>query len=97
MEDAAVGEAGHSFEGRGNALVENPRHESNKVWINASQFFADVSGVCWGTWVGGYQPAKRWLDDRQGRTLSFDDIRHYQKLLRILTRTSEIANTIKLE
>ena len=30
-------------------------------------------------YVISYQPAQEWLKDRQGRTLSFDDILHYKK------------------
>jgi hypothetical protein len=44
--------------------------------------------------VGDYQPAQKWLKDRKGRILSFDDIRHYQKLLTSLAATAGIMAKI---
>lgn len=46
--------------------------------------------------VGGYQPAQRWLKDRKGRTLSFDDILHYRKIIKILSETDRIMQTIDM-
>ncbi len=50
-----------------------------KVWINDDQYFDKVPHQAWQFFIGGYQPAQKWLKDRQGRELSFDDILHYQK------------------
>ncbi len=45
-------------------------------------------------YFGGYQPAQKWLKDRQGRTPSFDDILHYQKIIVALTETDRIMQEI---
>ena len=52
--------------------------------------------IAWEFYIGGYQPAQKWLKDRKGRTLSFDDIRHYQKIIKILSETDRIMKTITM-
>ncbi|WP_231862344.1 hypothetical protein [Rufibacter sp. DG15C] len=46
--------------------------------------------------MGGYQPAQKWLKDRKGRELSFDDILHYQKIIVALTKTGRLMKEIDL-
>lgn len=65
-----------------------------KVWINDKQYFDGVPELAWNFYIGGYQPAQKWLKDRQGRNLSFDDILHYQKIIVILTETDRLMNEI---
>ena len=65
-----------------------------KVWINATQCFSGVPAVAWTFHIGGYQPAQKWLKDRKGRALSWDDIRHYQKIIKILAETGRIMREI---
>lgn len=96
MEDAAIGPAPFVFEGEGTSEVEKPRFDGNKVWINKAQGFAGVPPVAWEFYIGGYQPAQKWLKDRKGRALSFDDIRHYQKIIKILIETDRIMKDIEL-
>ncbi len=64
------------------------------VYINATQYFGDVPEVAWGFYIGGYQPAQKWLKDRQGRALTSDDIVHYQKIITALAETSRIMGEI---
>ncbi len=45
-------------------------------------------------YIGGYQPAQKWLKDRKGRELSVDDILHYQKIIIALTETDRIMKDI---
>lgn len=52
--------------------------------------------MSWTLWIGEDQPAQKWLKDRKGRTLSFDDVRHYQKILKILAETDRIMKTIDM-
>ena len=53
--------------------------------------------MAWGFYIGGYQPAQKWLKDRKGRQLGFDDIQHYQRILKILSETDRIMRTIAME
>jgi Type ISP C-terminal specificity domain len=67
-----------------------------KVWINDTQYFDGVPAIAWEFYIGGYQPAQKWLKDRHGRTLSFEDILHYQKIIVSLTETHRIMQEIDL-
>jgi hypothetical protein len=73
--------------------------EEGRVWINREQYFANVSTEVWNFHVGGYQVAHKWLKDRKGRTLSFDDLAHYRRTVAALAATihlmSEIDTTIE--
>lgn len=65
-----------------------------KVWINDTQYFDNVPLLAWEFYIGGYQPAQKWLKDRVGRELSFDDILHYQKIIVALFKTWELMNKV---
>ncbi len=71
---------------------DNP--EIGKVYINNTQFFANVPEIAWDFYIGGYQPAQKWLKDRKGRELSFEDILHYQKIIVALTETDRLMKEI---
>lgn len=105
MEDAAIGPAPYAFHGEGNSVVDKPRFEpqpdgTGRVYINGKgtegQYFEGVPAVSWGFPIGGYQPAQKWLKDRKGRALSWDDIRHYQKIIKILAETDRIMAGIEM-
>jgi hypothetical protein len=44
--------------------------------------------------VGGYQVCQKWLKDRKGRTLSFEDIQHYQRVVAALVETIGLMGQI---
>ena len=67
---------------------------TGRVYINDTQYFDGVSDTAWTFFIGGYQPAQKWLKDRRGRTLSLDDIRHYQRIIATLSRTAAIMQDI---
>jgi len=78
----------------GDHIVVKPRFEGSKVWINETQYFDGVPDVAWNFYIGGYQPAQKWLKDRKGRKLSYEDIQHYQKIIVALTETDRLMKEI---
>ena len=100
MEEAAIGETPYPFTGEGDGLVGKveykPAGANGRVHINDGQCFENVPEVAWGFYIGGYQPAQKWLKDRKGRELSFEDIKHYRKIIKILTETDRIMKTIEM-
>ena len=64
------------------------------VYINETQYFANVPEIAWNFYIGGYQPAQKWLKDRKGRELSYEDILHYQKIIVALTETDRLMKEI---
>ncbi len=78
-------------------FVLNPKDNTQgQVWINDQQYFAQVPVIAWEFYIGGYQPAQKWLKDRHGRTLDFDDILHYQKIIVALSETHRIMQAIDM-
>ncbi|MGZ9734990.1 type ISP restriction/modification enzyme [Flavobacterium sp. GNP002] len=65
-----------------------------RVYINDTQYFDNVPEVAWNFYIGGYQPAQKWLKDRKERELSFEDILHYQKIIVALSETDRIMKEI---
>ena len=96
MDPATIGPTPYPFTGDGDNVVDKPRFEDGRVWINATQYFDNAPEVSWGFFIGGYQPAQKWLKDRKGRALSFDDVKHYQRILKILAETDRIMGTITM-
>ena len=78
----------------GDNVVCKPKYENGNVFINDTQYFANVPEIAWNFFIGGYQPAQKWLKDRKERTLEFDDILHYQKIIVALTETDRIRKEI---
>ncbi|TXE10288.1 type ISP restriction/modification enzyme [Algoriphagus aquimarinus] len=67
---------------------------TGKVYINSEQYFDGVPELAWNFYIGGYQPAQKWLKDRKGRTLDFSDILHYQKIIKALVETDRVMREI---
>jgi predicted helicase len=78
----------------GTNIVGKPKYENGKVMINETQYFEDVPEVAWNFYIGGYQPAQKWLKDRKDRELQIDDIRHYMKIIVALTETDRLIKEI---
>jgi predicted helicase len=72
----------------------DPIYPLGRVYINDTQFFQMVPEVAWNFYIGGYQPAQKWLKDRKGRKLDFEDILHYQKIIVALTETDRLMKEI---
>nr|WP_321539122.1 type ISP restriction/modification enzyme [Flavobacterium piscinae] len=78
----------------GDNVVVKPQYKDGKVYINDTQYFANVPEVAWNFYIGGYQPAQKWLKDRKDRELSYEDILHYQKIIVALKETDGIMGRI---
>jgi hypothetical protein len=53
-----------------------------------------VPAAAWTFYIGGYQPAQKWLKDRKSKKLNFDDTQHYQKIIFALAETARIMEKI---
>ena len=78
----------------GDNIVGKVKYENGKVFINETQYFEDVPEVAWNFYIGGYQPAQKWLKDRKDRELQIDDIRHYLKIIVALNETDRLMKEI---
>lgn len=84
------------YEGKGDSRVEkrNYDEESNRVYINSSQFFDKVTPGVWNYYIGGYQVLDKWLKDRNERVLSLEDQFHFRKVITALSETINIQKKI---
>jgi predicted helicase len=83
-------QGGVTYQGQGDNMVDKPRFDNGRVSINASQYFDGVPEAAWNFYIGGYQPAQKWLKDRKGRALDHTGIRHYQRIAAALTATGNL-------
>ena len=79
---------------QGSDTVEKIEYKDGNVFINSSQYFGNVPEVTWNFWIGGYQPAQKWLKDRKGRKFTNEDIEHYQKIIVALVETDNVMKEI---
>lgn len=94
LEGPALGKFITKYPVGGDNLVDKPEYKGGKVYINKDQFFEGVPQIAWDFYIGGYQPAQKWLKDRKGRTLNFEDITHYQKIIIALAETDRLMKEI---
>ena len=80
----------------GSQVVEGVRYKDSarRVYINSEQYFEGVPPDVWAFTIGGYQVCHKWLKDRKGRTLSFEDLHHYQKIVVALAETIRLMGEI---
>lgn len=64
------------------------------MYINLEQYFKGVPKKVWEFQVGGYQVLHKWLKDRKGRKLTYDDLDHYQKIVVALRETMRLMEEI---
>ena len=92
MESSRLDELITEFPVEGDGEVEKVQYTDNdqRVWINAKQYFGGVPKAVWEFHVGGYQVCEKWLKDRKGRKLTYEDIKHYQKTVVALSETIRV-------
>lgn len=75
------------------------RNAAGRVYVNNACWFETVPLSVWDHWIGGYQPAQKWLKDRstkggknksEGRILTLEDQLHYRRMITALGRTAEL-------
>ena len=104
LETAAVEKYITQYPNGGDNKVGKIYFENNRVYINYDknsehgidglQYFDNVPELAWNFYIGGYQPAQKWLKDRKDRTLEFEDILHYQKIIVALAETGRLMKEI---
>ena len=81
----------------GENVVESVQYEAEnkgRAWINATQYFEGISPEVWNFHIGGYQVCQKWLKDRKGRPLVYQDLTHYQKIVAALSKTINLQGKI---
>jgi len=71
-----------------------PAHADLKVGATNGQYFEGVPPEVWNFQIGGYQVCEKWLKDRRGRTLTYEDLEHYRKVVTALSETIRLMAEI---
>ena len=94
LEGAVINQLITSYPESGSNLVDKPRYDDGKVYINDTQYFDGVPQLAWEFYIGRYQPAQKWLKDRKGRILAYEDILHYQRIIKAMVETDRLMQAI---
>jgi hypothetical protein len=96
MESPRLDQPMTEFIGHRDTEVEKITYSNDTVWIDKAQTtgFRGVPENVWNFHIGGYQVCQKWLKDRKGRTLSADDLAHYQKIVVALSETIRLMKEI---
>jgi predicted helicase len=94
FESPKLGQIITTYPIEGSNTLEKLDYKEGKVYINREQYFGEVPEVAWNFYIGGYQPAQKWLKDRKGCTLNNSDLEHYQEIIVALSETDRIMKDI---
>lgn len=94
MKNANSWSVSTGFPVSGSNEVKEISFNEGRVYINEDQYFDNVDSIAWNLFIGGYQPAQKWLEDRKGRTLGLDGIEHYERIIYALDKTHQIMDEI---
>ena len=109
LESPKLGKPITSYAGPRNPEVGRVGWSEGTVWLDAGKTsasegqratkpgtigFEGVPEQVWDFHIGGYRVCHKWLKDRKGRTLSDEDVGHYQKIVVALNETIRIMAEI---
>lgn len=78
----------------GSNEVLKPIWKNGKVYLNDEQYWDGVPEAVWNFYIGGYQPAQKYLKDRKGRQLTNDEFENYEKMIVSLKETIRVMGEI---
>ena len=102
MEDNSLSDRIIDIEGEGDMMITNKLNkkdfciEDNKVTLKLNDEISiiNIPLIAWEFYIGGYQPAQKWLKDRVGKELSRTDLKHYNKIINALVNTDKTMKEI---
>ena len=109
LESPKLGQPITGYTGPNNPEVGRVGWADGSVWLDAGATnareghrarrpgtvrFEGVPEAVWDFHIGGYQVCHKWLKDRKGRTLSDEDVAHYQRVVVALNETIRIMAEI---
>jgi hypothetical protein len=74
----------------GRVYISKPEPQSGAK----GQYFEGIPPEVWNFQIGGYQVCEKWLKDRRSRTLTYDDLEHYRKVVTALAETIRLMAEI---
>ena len=68
--------------------------EAGRVYINEEQYFAGVSPAAWDLHIGGYRVCEKWLVDRVGRQLGYEELSAYLATVTACAQTIQVVGAL---
>lgn len=94
LTDSVVKNPITTFPIAGTNEVGKIKYENGNVFINDMQYFGNVPQEAWNFYIGGYQPAQKFLKDRKGNILYNSDIERYEEIIVSLSETEKVMREI---
>ncbi|WP_148571013.1 type ISP restriction/modification enzyme [Aliarcobacter cryaerophilus] len=102
LEDISLDERIIDIKGEGELLIKNSLNKKDfsvedekvELRLNDEVSVVNIPLVAWEFYIGGYQPAQKWLKDRVGRVLNRADMKHYNRIINALCKTDLIMKKI---
>jgi predicted helicase len=102
LDDISLDERTIEIIGEGQMKITNKLNKKDtiikddkvEIKLNDDLSIKNIPLIAWEFYIGGYQPAQKWLKDRVGRELSRNDIKHYNRIINALLKTDAIMNEI---
>jgi predicted helicase len=98
LRETELGYSFGEFLGKGDSIVEKLNYVTEKkigkLYINKTQYFNDVPQHVYDFYIGGYQVLDKYLKERKGRKLTYDEAGNVEKAIRAIVFTIEQMNTI---
>lgn len=102
LEDTSLDERIIDIKGESELLIKNSLNKKDfiiedekvELRLNDEVSVVNIPLVAWEFYIGGYQPAQKWLKDRVGRVLSRADTKHYNRIINALCKTDLIMKKI---
>lgn len=83
-----------SFPEAGTDIVGKASYKKDRVYINDTQYWDGVPKEVWEFYVGGYQPAQKYLKDRKDHKLTTTEFENYEKMIVSLSETIKLMKEI---
>ena len=83
-----------AYKGEGDHKITKINFCEQKLYINPKQYFTSVEQEIWEFEIGGYQVLKKYLEEREGQKLSWEEIQHIKDIVASLTETRRLMGEI---
>lgn len=82
------------FSGNDAETIENVKYENNRIYINKSSYFSEITPEMWNLSIGGYNPLQKWLKDRKKTIMHQERVEHYKYMILAMKKTLELVKRI---
>ena len=102
MEDESLNDRIIDIKGEAALIISNKLNKNDTIIengmvtlnINKEVSIINIPLIAWEFYIGGYQPAQKWLKDREGRELNRNDLKHYNKIINALFKTNQLMQEV---